>query len=70
VFPGHDPEHKVSVGYVLFVDLASGLFGESSCAIPASFGYGPLVDLGHCGQYDIVLMISRRIKETTVGILA
>jgi hypothetical protein len=70
VFPSHHTENQVRDGYLFLVDRLSGLFGQAISAIAPCFGYGALIDFGHAGQYDVVLMVFGGIQKTAKCFLA
>ena len=70
MFPGHDTEHKIGVGYALFIDGLSGFTAQPGCSIAPSFGHGALIDFGNTGQDNVKLMVVDWILETAIGVLA
>ena len=69
VFPAGDAENQVCVGYLFGIYYGTFTL-ESVGTISSGLGYGTLIDLFHCGQYDVILMILHRIQVCAVGIFA
>jgi hypothetical protein len=61
VFPAGYSKNQVCVGNLFGIYDLPGFAFDTISTIPASFSNGALIDLGHSGQDDVILVIVHRI---------